>query len=42
MRDWRKEQETEMDPHLFDILWEAYREVGGNAADRGDLRLSLA
>jgi uncharacterized protein YcbK (DUF882 family) len=30
MRDWRKEQETQMDPHLFDLLWEAYREVGGS------------
>jgi uncharacterized protein YcbK (DUF882 family) len=29
MRDWRREQETHMDPHLFDLLWEAYREVGG-------------
>ncbi len=29
MRDWRKEQETHMDPHLFDLLWEAYRDVGG-------------
>jgi uncharacterized protein YcbK (DUF882 family) len=29
MRDWRKEQETHMDPHLFDLLWETYREVGG-------------
>ncbi|HEY6024537.1 MAG TPA: DUF882 domain-containing protein [Pseudolabrys sp.] len=28
MRDWRKERETHMDPHLFDLLWEAYREVG--------------
>ena len=28
MRDWRKEQEIHMDPHLFDLLWEAYREVG--------------
>ena len=28
MRDWRKEQATHMDPHLFDLLWEAYREVG--------------
>jgi uncharacterized protein YcbK (DUF882 family) len=28
MRDWRKEQETHMDPHLFDLLWEVYREVG--------------
>jgi uncharacterized protein YcbK (DUF882 family) len=29
MRDWRKNQETHMDPHLFDLLWETYREVGG-------------
>jgi uncharacterized protein YcbK (DUF882 family) len=28
MRDWRKEKSTHMDPHLFDLLWEAYREVG--------------
>jgi uncharacterized protein YcbK (DUF882 family) len=29
MRDWRKEEQVDMDPHLFDLLWEAYREVGG-------------
>jgi len=28
MRDWRKEKETRMDPHLFDLLWQVYREVG--------------
>ncbi|MBV9556245.1 MAG: DUF882 domain-containing protein [Pseudolabrys sp.] len=28
MRDWRKEQDTRMDPQLFDLLWEAYREAG--------------
>ena len=28
MRDWRKEKSTQMDPHLFDLLWETYREVG--------------
>ena len=28
MRDWRKEQATNMDPHLFDVLWEVYRELG--------------
>ncbi|MCK9914608.1 DUF882 domain-containing protein [Microbacteriaceae bacterium K1510] len=28
MRDWRKDQDVRMDPHLFDLLWEAYREVG--------------
>ncbi|MFA6265292.1 MAG: DUF882 domain-containing protein [Pseudolabrys sp.] len=28
MRDWRRNEETRMDPKLFDILWEVYREVG--------------
>jgi uncharacterized protein YcbK (DUF882 family) len=28
MRDWRKEQSTQMDPRLFDILWQVYRETG--------------
>jgi uncharacterized protein YcbK (DUF882 family) len=27
MRDWRKQEQVEMDPHLFDLLWEAYRDV---------------
>jgi uncharacterized protein YcbK (DUF882 family) len=31
MRDWRHEEEAKMDPHLFDLLWETYREVGGEA-----------
>jgi len=30
MRDWRKGQSTHMDPQLFDILWEVYREVGAS------------
>jgi uncharacterized protein YcbK (DUF882 family) len=29
MRDWRKEQQVEMDPQLFDVVWEANRAVGG-------------
>ncbi len=29
MRDWRREESVKMDPHLFDLMWEAYREVGG-------------
>ena len=29
MRDWRKEQDTQMDPHLFDLLWEVNRDVDG-------------
>jgi len=30
LRDWRKEQDTHMDPHLIDLLWEVYHDVGGN------------
>jgi uncharacterized protein YcbK (DUF882 family) len=29
MRDWRREESIHMDPHLFDLLWEANREVDG-------------
>ncbi len=28
MRDWRIDQPTKMDPRLFDIIWEVYRESG--------------
>jgi uncharacterized protein YcbK (DUF882 family) len=28
LRDWRKEEAIEMDPHLIDILWEVRRDVG--------------
>lgn len=28
MRDWRRDVETEMDPELFDIIWEIHRELG--------------
>jgi len=31
MRDWRKDQATTMDPHLFDLLWEVYREIEATA-----------
>ncbi len=27
-RDWRLNEPTRMDPHLFDIIWEVYRESG--------------
>ncbi len=27
MRDWRRDESIKMDPHLFDLLWEAYRAV---------------
>jgi uncharacterized protein YcbK (DUF882 family) len=29
LRDWRSQDETAMDRHLFDILWEVYRDVDG-------------
>ncbi|WP_235911815.1 DUF882 domain-containing protein [Mesorhizobium xinjiangense] len=28
LRDWRRNEPTRMDPHLMDILWEAYRASG--------------
>jgi len=30
MRDWRKAKETNMDPRLFDLLWQVYRESGAS------------
>ncbi|HKU05936.1 MAG TPA: DUF882 domain-containing protein [Bradyrhizobium sp.] len=29
LRDWRSQEQTEMDRRLFDILWEVYRDVDG-------------
>lgn len=31
LRDWRSQDQTTMDRHLFDILWEVYRDVDGKA-----------
>jgi uncharacterized protein YcbK (DUF882 family) len=28
LRDWRRNQETRMDPHLIDLVWEVQRETG--------------
>jgi uncharacterized protein YcbK (DUF882 family) len=30
LRDWRLDEPTRMDPRLFDIVWEVYREVGSS------------
>ncbi|MEO6013094.1 MAG: DUF882 domain-containing protein [Devosia sp.] len=30
LADWRTHRPTQMDPHLFDLLWEVYQDVGGN------------
>jgi uncharacterized protein YcbK (DUF882 family) len=29
LRDWRSQDQTTMDRHLFDIIWEVYRDVDG-------------
>ena len=29
-RDWRLNEPTKMDPHLFDIIWEVYRKSGSS------------
>jgi len=31
LRDWRTQEPIKMDPQLFDIVWEVYRENNGNA-----------
>lgn len=28
LRDWRRDEPTDMDPRLFDVVWEAYRSAG--------------
>ena len=28
LRDWRRDEPTKMDPRLFDVVWETYRESG--------------
>ena len=30
VRDWRKDQPTNMDPKLFDLLWQVYRQSGSH------------
>jgi uncharacterized protein YcbK (DUF882 family) len=30
LRDWRRDEPTTMDPHLFDVVWEAYRTAGAS------------
>jgi uncharacterized protein YcbK (DUF882 family) len=32
LRDWRNDQQTNMDPRLFDVLWESYSEAGIRSA----------
>ncbi len=30
LRDWRNDEETKMDPRLFDVVWEVYRAAGAD------------
>jgi uncharacterized protein YcbK (DUF882 family) len=30
LRDWRHDEQTQMDPKMFDIVWEVYRESGSS------------
>ncbi|ATQ70323.1 DUF882 domain-containing protein [Methylosinus trichosporium OB3b] len=30
LRDWRRDEPTKMDPRLFDVVWQAYRDAGAN------------
>lgn len=30
LRDWRNDAQTNMDPRLFDVIWESYRSVGAS------------
>ena len=30
LRDWRRDEQTKIDPQLFDMLWEVSQEVGGS------------
>lgn len=34
LRDWRKDEPVNMDPRLFDVVWETYRESGSSAPIR--------
>lgn len=31
LRDWRNDEQTQMDPRLFDVVWAVWREVGSSA-----------
>ena len=30
LRDWRRNEPTKMDPRLFDLVWEAYKQTGAS------------
>ncbi|WP_255608944.1 DUF882 domain-containing protein [Methylosinus sp. Sm6] len=30
LRDWRRDEPAKMDPRLFDVVWQAYREAGAS------------
>ena len=41
LADWRTKEPTNMDPALFDLLWQVYQEVGGTPAHQHRLVLPL-
>ncbi len=42
LRDWRRNEQTRMDPHLIDLVWEVQREVRRQGCDPSRVRLPLA
>ena len=34
LRDWRNDESIKMDPRLFDVVWETYRESGSQEIGR--------
>ncbi len=32
LRDWRRDEQIRMDPHLIDLVWEVHRDVGAKSA----------
>ena len=42
LRDWRKDEPTQMDPDLIDLLWEIHAELWLDGADPYHLGLPLA
>ena len=32
LRDWRNDEATTMDPRLFDVVWQVYREAGAGSS----------
>src|SRR5262249_20058050 len=42
LRDWRKDEPTQMDPDLIDLVWEIHNQPGAPGAHHVNLRLPFA